>query len=274
VLLRQRCEIAGHFERRVHRRRGRTGAPVGQRLEPIRAAEITRLAERTVERGNRFARHLDLNSNWMPPFIEAHKTYCGNDYKTFQRVLSEMPSFKEAMKEGWAAVPAVYTFWKSESRLRIAATMSKGFVGWRIVPEYERLLSFFTSSVMGHAEPAQLTQMADQYSLWRTARAIATALYLLSWQIMLLLTGTIFKAILSLFNFDLLFFGRLTLHLQAFVTITINYLLLLSLAAISAGITTFIVRGTYSRLCFTLFTLLYLVCGKQTVSDTHMQPKP
>ena len=94
-----------------------------------------------------FARHLDLNSNWMPSFIEAHKTYRGNDYKTFQRVLSEMPSFKEAMKEGWAAVPAVYTFWKSESRLRIAATMSKGFVGWRIVPEYERLLSFFTSSV-------------------------------------------------------------------------------------------------------------------------------
>ncbi|HEV2042424.1 MAG TPA: hypothetical protein VGT81_20685, partial [Casimicrobiaceae bacterium] len=34
--------------------------------------------------------------------------------------------------------------------------------------------------IIGQSGSAQLTLMADQYSLWRTARAIATAVYLLT----------------------------------------------------------------------------------------------
>ena len=71
----------------------------------------------------------------------------------------------------------MFTFWKRESRLRYVAAMKVGW-GWGIVPQYERLSSFFTSYIMVQSGSAQLTLMADQYSLWRTARAIAIALYL------------------------------------------------------------------------------------------------
>ena len=40
-----------------------------------------------------FARHLDINSDWMAVFIEAHKAYCGADYETFRRVFHELPPF-------------------------------------------------------------------------------------------------------------------------------------------------------------------------------------
>src|SRR3979490_124044 len=45
-----------------------------------------------------FARHLDLNSDWMTAFIEAHKAYCGADYETFRRVLHELPPLLAMLK--------------------------------------------------------------------------------------------------------------------------------------------------------------------------------
>lgn len=197
-----------------------------------------------------FARHLDFNSSWMSPLIEDHKTYCDNDYQAFRRALNEMPSFREAR----AAVPAMLTLWKSESRLRVTAIMKKG-IGLRIVPEYERLLSFFTSYVMGEAGTAQLTLMADQYSLWRTSRAIAVALYLLTGEAILFLIGAIYVAMFKVFFRGIPSFDY-------FLTANMNLLLMLCLAALSAG-TILIVRGTFSRFCFTLFSLLYVACDKR-----------
>jgi hypothetical protein len=111
--------------------------------------------------------------------------------------------------------------------------------GLVIAPKYERLLSFFTSYIMSQSGSAQLTLMADQYSLWRTARAIATALYLLT-----------LEAILNFEGF--------------FVPIAVLIL--------SVGVTTLIISGTYSRLCFTLFSLMYVACDKQIVSRKDAEP--
>jgi hypothetical protein len=51
------------------------------------------------------------------------------------------------------------------------------------VRAYERLWNFFISYVAVLSEPAQLNFYSDQYSLWKTARAIATGLSIISIEI-------------------------------------------------------------------------------------------
>jgi hypothetical protein len=186
-----------------------------------------------------FARHLDRNSDWITVFIEAHKAYCGADYETFQRAFRELPRLA-ALGLGGAYL---FTFWKRESRLRYAAAMKIGW-GWGVVPQYERLSSFFTSYVMVHTGSAQLTFMADQYSLWRTARAIAIALYLF-----------IFEAFI------------VPIIPGSKETPFVPWLAFLGLALIFL-----IIQGTYSRLCFTLFSLMYVACDRQSLSGKDAEP--
>jgi hypothetical protein len=188
-----------------------------------------------------FARHLDHNSEWLTAFIEAHKAYCRPDYETFRRVIRELPTPR-------AGLMRIFTskFWKPEEWRRIVEVAKVNW-GLGIAPEYERLLSFFTSYVMGQSGPAQLTLMADQYSLWRTARAIAIALWLL--------------AIEAIFVSNIL--GLLA---SAVIIILISWTIL--------GFTVLIIRGPYSRLCFTLFSLLYMVCEKQIVPQKNADPAP
>jgi len=164
-----------------------------------------------------FARHLDHNSEWMTAFIEAHKAYCRPDYETFRRVIREPPPRRVAKVFTWQ---------------------------FRIAREYERLLNFFTSYVLGQCGPAQLTLMADQYSLWRTARAIAVALWLLSIEAVTL--------------------SNLGLLASLVIIAPITWAIL--------GLCLLIIRGPYSRLCFTLFSLLYTVCEKQIVPQKNAEP--
>jgi hypothetical protein len=118
-----------------------------------------------------FSRHLDRNSVWIIGLIEAHKAYCGTDYESFQRTVQQVNSLTFGKRLTYAC-----TFWRRESGHFWAFSWWLGDT----VRRYERLSSFFRSYITVQSGSAQLTLMADQYSLWRTARAIATALYLLS----------------------------------------------------------------------------------------------
>jgi hypothetical protein len=202
-----------------------------------------------------FARHLDHNSEWMTAFIEAHKAYCGYDYETFQRAFHDPPS------RGKRAA-AMFTLGKRESRLRLEAGLKVEW-GLGIASQYERLLSFFTSYIIGQSGSAQLTLMADQYSLWRTARAIATALYLLILELILEASYLlIFIFVLPIEGFSVPIAGSKV------------YFFALCLTILGVGVTTLIIRGTYSRLCFTLFSLGYVACDKQIVSRKDADPVP
>jgi hypothetical protein len=185
-----------------------------------------------------FARHLDHNSEWMTAYIEAHKAYCGADYETFRRVFHEMPTPLARLKREFTDP----RLWRRENWLEMKVNWGLG-----IAPEYERLLSFLTSYVMGQSGPAQLTLMADQYSLWRTARAIAIALWLLA------IEAIIVSNILGLLA-------------SAVIIFLISWTIL--------GFSFLIIRGPYSRLCFTLFSLLYVACDKQIVSRKDADPAP
>ena len=137
-------------------------------------------------------------------------------------------------------------FWKPEEWRR-SVEVAKINWGLGIASEYERLLSFFTSYVMGQAGPAQLTLMADQYSLWRTTRATAIALWLLATEAMII------SNILG-------FLG------SAVIILLIPWMI--------GGLTFLIIRGPYSRLCFTLFSPLYMVREKQIVPEKNADPAP
>jgi hypothetical protein len=168
--------------------------------------------------------------------VEAHKEYCGTDYETIQGAYPD-PSIARQYLAGVRAGFDVYVFWKREKRERFVASV-KLSLGWGLVRPYERLWSFFTSYVVVLSGSAQLTLLVDQYSLWRTARAIATALYLISAE--------------TLFVVPLL------------VDPPIGLAVLVSLASLAATfLSVYITLGTYSRLCFTLFSLVYVTYDKQ-----------
>jgi hypothetical protein len=185
-----------------------------------------------------FGRHLCRNSDWLINLVEAHKAYCGTDYETIHGAYSDTSiprQYLAALGVGFD----VYVFWKRERRERYVASVKRS-VGWGLVRPYERLWSFFASYIVVLSGSAQLTLLVDQYSLWRTARAIATALYLIS--------------------AETLFFVPWTAPSRGLAAQVL--LPLVSMAA--TFLSMYITLGTYSRLCFTLFSLVYVTYDKQT----------
>jgi hypothetical protein len=187
-----------------------------------------------------FARHLGRNSDWLINVVETHKAYCGTDYETIQRAFREQPIARQLL-----AGLDVFMFWKREKRERYVAAVKLGWA-WGLVHPYERLWSFFTSYIVVLSGSAQLTLLADQYSLWRTARAIATALQLISAETSLLF---FWVAVSSLVTSP-------SGLVQPYFLVAV-----VSLAAMSLSM--YITLGTYSRLCFTLFSLVYVTYDKQ-----------
>jgi hypothetical protein len=138
-------------------------------------------------------------------------------------------------------------FWSGEKRERYIAAVRVGW-GWGLGGPYERLWSFFASYIAVLSGSSQLSLMADQYALWRTARAIATAILILSMQVMLIAP---FRSI-YLYDFVLSF-------VLPVMALAITYLFTL---------------GTYSRLCFTMFSLLYVThCRAIEASGDAARPK-
>jgi len=100
---------------------------------------------------------------------------------------------------------------------------------------YERLWSFFASYVLVESGSLQLSLMVDQYYLWRTGRAVSAALLILFFEVQFLIISRA-SEIPPLVGF----------FLPAAVTV----------------LATVITLGTYSRLCFTLFALVYVTQDK------------
>ena len=191
-----------------------------------------------------FSRHLDHNHDWVTHLIEGHKVYCGADYETFQQAFHKVPMTKQFL-----IVLDEFTFWKRESRDRIRASLKVGW-GWGLVLPYERLWSFFTSYILVEFGSAQLTLMADQYSLWRTARAIATSLYICLMEAFVL---SRWELLSSQFNSNGL----------SPADIPIGPLVLFLIVILGSFLAYYFTLGTYSRLCFTIFSLVYVTYDRQ-----------
>jgi hypothetical protein len=118
----------------------------------------------------------------------------------------------------------------------------------------------------GSSGSAQLSLINDQYALWRTARAIAVALYLLVFEVMLLAA----KESMSL-TLNAILSNDPT---GVSIAILKVYFFPFCFAIVGLGVTILFIRGTYSRLCFTLFSLMYVACNKQIVSRKDEEPAP
>jgi hypothetical protein len=180
-----------------------------------------------------FIRHLVRNRDWVGRLIADHKGYCEADYEEFDRRYSGT-SLAAGMRAGFD----IFLFWNQERRQRWVASAKRGWA-WGLARPYERLWSFFASYVVVQSGSSQLSFMVDQYHLWRTGRAVSTALVILFFEI-------------QFFNVSH------ASEMRVLVFIGLGFLFPLALNVLAIVIT----LGTYSRLCFTLFALVYVTQDK------------
>jgi hypothetical protein len=178
-----------------------------------------------------FYQHLVRNRDWLCRLIADHKAYCEADYEEFERQFSE----KSLAKDMLTGCLFVFGFWKREIRQQYAAGVKRT---WRARP-YERLWSFFASYVFVQSGSSQLSLMVDQYYLWRTGRAVSISLVILFVELQLL-------------NYFPSYRSAQPFFLQLFLPLGLSILSII------------ITREMYSRLCFTLFALLYVTQDKRS----------
>jgi hypothetical protein len=189
-----------------------------------------------------FKKHLHRNDSWIAPFIKQHGEYCLADYDAMRDRFGEA-SYWKSFKAGLD----FFLFWRPERRQRyLEATEGGAFGRWRLVRPYERLWSFLSSYVVVLSGSSQLGVFTDQYYLWRTGRAISVALMIVFFEAQF--SGILFS---------------LSLRFNSFLAgLAIGALLPLALNGLAIAIT----LATYSRLCYTLFSLVYATREKVTSS--------
>jgi hypothetical protein len=178
-----------------------------------------------------FHQHLVRNRDWLGRLIADHKGYCEADYEELERRFGETSRAKD-MLAGFDIFFFLFSFWNQERRRRFVAAVKRG---WGPARAYERLWSFFASYVLVESGSSQLSLMVDQYYLWRTGRAVSAALLILFFEVQFLIISRA-SEIPPLVGF---FFPAAMTVLATVITL-----------------------GTYSRLCFTLFALVYVTQDK------------
>jgi hypothetical protein len=186
-----------------------------------------------------FYRHLARNRDWLGPLIAEHKGYCEADYEEFERLFGGTSLATDAR-----AGLGVFLFWNRERRQQYVAAVKRGW-GWKLSRPFERLWSFFASFVLVQSGSSQLSLMLDQYYLWRAGRAVSVSLVILTFEVWFLNLG-------SLFNVP-------------FATGQSFLVSLFQLAVTALAI--IITLETYSRLCFTLFALVYVTQDQRNVES-------
>jgi hypothetical protein len=186
-----------------------------------------------------FQQHLVRNRDWLGRLIVDHKAYCETDYEEFERKFGGSPVAKDRR-----ARFGISMLWNRERRQLYAAARKRrrgARKAWKGARPYERLWSFFASYVLVQSGSSQLSLMMDQYYLWRTARAVSVSLVILWFE---LSYPDLFMRLLS----------KEPIYPTFFVSL------------VNAGVAwlaIWITLQTYSRLCFTLFALVYVTQDKR-----------
>lgn len=166
-----------------------------------------------------FTKQLIQSKFWLQPFTEKNKSFLGSDYE----ILISSPE----------------SLWHSEknhtlkSFLRIFFFKSRRDVN-RYREAFSRLQSLLISNVMIYSDTSKLEFFNNHIHLWRTTRELCVAVYVFT------------------FEFGIIFtHGQNHGSLYGFILISINLILVI--------LSTIILRLSYSRMCSTLFALLYLI---------------
>jgi hypothetical protein len=189
-----------------------------------------------------FHQHLVRNRDWLGRLIADHKAYCEADYEEFERKFGGSPVAKEKR-----ARFGISLLWNRERRQQYVAGRKQereARKAWKGARPYERLWSFFASYVLVESGSSQLSLMVDQYYLWRTGRAVSMSLVIVFFEVQVL-EGWLKPEPVG----------------QPWYYATPRSLVLLALSTLSLMIT----KQIYSRLCFTLFALVYVTQDKRNL---------
>jgi len=188
---------------------------------------------------NVFRKNVNTNREWLDDFVRNHKSYIGKDYNDFLEKFSDIYSHGEVRRMFIDAINIFGLFSPKWWKRQIAGSKSK-IARYRLMKPYSRLQSFLISTVLAYSGATRLDVLMDQMHLWRTSRAISTALLIFSVEISLIL----FPRILKSMHFILIVY-----FIVAIVSI-------------------FICIRAYSRMCYTLFALAY-VSGLKTSTNAN-----
>jgi hypothetical protein len=199
-----------------------------------------------------FKQHLDRNASWLIGLIERYKEYSADDYQQLHDHFGN--SFFS--KEAWLEALRLHQFWQRGWYRRYLAAQRQGFRRWALVEPYTRLSSFLMSYVIIQSGSSQLSVLTDLISQWRVGRALSTA--------MIFIVTEIFLGIVIWLT---------PLSISSFITRILPPLLLALIAFFV--LSTLPIRSLYSRVCHTLFSLVYVTQQKESSRPTSPEvPKP
>lgn len=131
-----------------------------------------------------------------------------------------------------------------------------------LVQACQSFIAFFNSYLLKNSEASQLEMLMDQMHLWRAMRAFATAITLLSFELVALLIGTIVLSPLP----DL----KVRIVIVLIISLSFSFIFYKFIA-------NYIIRISFSRLCITMLSLMYLTIApsqEDSPSSEHSGSEP
>jgi hypothetical protein len=200
-------------------------------------------------------KHLIANKVWLQATIIKSYPELKSDLETFC-ILQE--NSEEPDNKVWLQM-VIKSRFKSASEKTVPQQVWQHFkdLSWNapekreVVYMCQRLVAFFHSFIFTNSDVSQLEMLVDRMHLWQTIRAFSTAITILSFEFIILFW-------LSIFSFS---------SQELLQQIGIAVLLTLIAIAIVARYARYIINRSFSRVCMTLFSLVYFVAKKSSQED-------
>jgi len=129
-----------------------------------------------------FRRELDKQRQWLSLMLTPDHSFLGEDSRRLiqeykpKRAISSVKDLRENLREAFARVP-----FKESCRMAVEDFKFVLFVG-----AYQRIFRFLLISAFADSNTATSQLLQDQLRLWRTSRAVATALAFLAVEVIVL----------------------------------------------------------------------------------------
>ncbi|MGH2496432.1 MAG: hypothetical protein ACRDIV_17170 [Ktedonobacteraceae bacterium] len=200
-------------------------------------------------------KHLILNNDWLQDAIIKSYTNLNMDLETLCILQKRDGDIDTLNSRKWLQAVVKKRF-KSSAERTLPQRVWQGFrdLSWispekrELVLTCQKLVAFFHSFIFINCDASQLEILVDRMHLWQTIRAFSTAITILSIEFIIFLWGSI---ILSLSQEPLQRMG-----IALFIS--------LILIAIIDRYARRLINKAFSRVCITLFSLVYLVSKKQS----------
>jgi hypothetical protein len=211
-----------------------------------------------------FRHQVEKNREWLSSFVNKNRGFIGKDYDEF---LSHPEDYWKFQKDHWKfQKEMVYFGFRNTFPFRILRILKKKsnlpkptpptYNSSQFVEPYNRLQSLLISYISIYSGTSNLDVYYDQMHFWRTARAVSIALLLFGLELFLAFSVRfLIAAIVKLREIP---FNQDQFTLFTWGTLNMIWLFIYAIIFIfSAYISVVIARKSYSRMCSTLFALVY-----------------